>query len=129
MSLWIYSYMLFIEHVFIKVHHQSYMDIISLHRTCRAGGTKSGHSFIMATRSGHSIIMATKSGHSIIMATKSGHSFIMAGGHNDRVYTVRESQGKGSLLLWSGKVREACNGQGQNSIFILQVREIFHFSP
>jgi len=40
--------MLFIEHVFIKVHYQSYMDIISLHCTCRAGGTKSGHSFIMA---------------------------------------------------------------------------------
>ena len=38
-------------------------------------------------------------------------------------------RGKGSFLLWSGKVREACNGQGQNSIFILQVREIFHFSP
>ena len=36
---------------------------------------------------------------------------------------VRESQGK------SGKVREACSGQGQNRIFILQVREIFHFSP
>ena len=38
-------------------------------------------------------------------------------------------KGKGSFLLWSGKVREACSGQGQNSIFILQVREIFHFSP
>ena len=38
-------------------------------------------------------------------------------------------RGKGSFLLWSGKVREACSGQGQNSIFILQVREIFHFSP
>ena len=29
----------------------------------------------------------------------------------------------------SGNVREACSGQGQNSVFILRVREIFHFSP
>jgi len=51
----------------------------------------------------------------------------------DRVYTVRESQGKRVFFCFgqgkSGKVREACSGQGQNNIFILQVREIFHFSP
>ena len=53
-----------------------------------------------------------------------------------RVYTVRESQGEKGLFALvresqgkSGTVREVCSGQGQNSIFILQVREIFHFSP
>ena len=50
-----------------------------------------------------------------------------------RVYTVRESQGEKGLFCFgqgkSGKFREACSGQGQNSIFILQVREIFYFSP
>ena len=55
------------------------------------------------------------------------------------LYGQVKSGGKGSFLLWSGKVREsqgksgkvreACSGQGQNSMFILQVREIFHFSP
>ena len=40
-----------------------------------------------------------------------------------RVYTVRESQGEKGLFCFgqgkSGKVREACSGQGHNSIFIL----------
>ena len=45
------------------------------------------------------------------------------------LYSQGKSGGKGSFLLWSGKVREACSGQGQNRIFILQVREIIQFSP
>ena len=47
------------------------------------------------------------------------------------VYTVRESQGeKGIFHLGqgkSGKVKETCNGQGKNSIFMLQVRERISF--
>jgi len=46
---------------------------------------------------------------------------------------IRESQGEKGLFCFgqgtSGKVSEAWSGQGQNIIFILHVREIFHFSP